>query len=218
VLISSVKSICELISTESYVNLDFADVTAILKDSGDAHIGIGTASGAGKAEIAAKQAISSPLLDSSITSAEGIIISITADENVQLEEVYATSAMITEQIPGAKIIWGIDFSPELEDAIQIVVIATKTAASARANYEEEERRNAEARSRAEEERRSAEEKVATEAVKTEGRTVTEEAPEDSAVAEEPIKKETKHEDWTFTDEEFEKIRTVANHSDDKGKK
>ena len=120
VLISSVKSICDLISTESYVNLDFADVTAILKDSGDAHIGIGTASGAGKAEIAAKQAISSPLLDSSINSAEGIIISIKADENVQLEEVYATSAMITEQIPGAKIIWGIDFGsidPKLAETV-----------------------------------------------------------------------------------------------------
>ena len=207
VLISSVKSICELISTESYVNLDFADVTAILKESGDAHIGIGIASGAGKAEIAAKQAISSPLLDSSITSAEGIIISIKADENVQLEEVYATSAMITEQIPGAKIIWGIDFDPTLDDAIQIVVIATKTAASARANYEEAVRKNEEAK--------AAGETASTEIV-TDGS--VDGAASEGVLAtklDEPAKKEEKKTDWSFTDEEFEKIRTVANHNDKK---
>lgn len=136
VLISSVKSICELISTESYVNLDFADVTTVLKGSGDAHIGIGTATGPDKARLAAEQAISSPLLDSSINSAEGIIISIKADEAVQLEEIAETTSMITAQIPDAKIIWGIDFDNTLTDSIQIVIIATKQSNVSRKNKTE----------------------------------------------------------------------------------
>lgn len=209
VLISSVKSICELISTESYVNLDFADVTAILKESGDAHIGIGTASGTGKAEIAAKQAISSPLLDSSITSAEGIIISIKADENVQLDEVYATSAMITEQIPGAKIIWGIDFDPELDDSIQIVVIATKAAACAKSRFEDSEGGN-----KAVEEQK-AEDNGGNTQDDAEGTADAEAEGNGESGSEESIKREEKKSDWSFTDEEFEKIRTVANHSDKK---
>lgn len=131
VLIRSVKSICDLISTESYVNLDFADLNTVLRDSGDAHIGIGVASGADKAQKAAEQALTSPLLDSSINSAAGVIISIKADEEVQLEEITQATQMITSKIPDAKIIWGIDFDPQLKDSIQVVVIATKMSQAAR---------------------------------------------------------------------------------------
>ncbi|MBR2459867.1 MAG: cell division protein FtsZ [Clostridia bacterium] len=217
VLISSVRSICELIATESYVNLDFADVTAILKDSGEAHIGIGVASGPDKAEVAARQAISSPLLDSSISSAEGIIISITADEEVQLEEITATSAMITEQIPSAKIIWGIDFDPELEDSIQIVVIATKSSSGAiKSISEDDEEQHFE--DDAADKTESLEDKAddgANEGVISEENAGNGENKED--IADKELRKtgKPKTADWLFTPEEFEKIRTVVNFSDKK---
>lgn len=203
VLIGSVKSICDVIYNPSFVNIDFADVTAILQDAGEAHIGIGTASGEGKAEIAAKQALSSPLLDTSIAHAEGIIINITADENIPLDEVTATSAMITEQLPDAKIIWGMDFKPDLEDFIQVVVIATRTAGRVTddgGNTEEDAKGNGEA---------NGEDSGAHAPAAPDG---AEEVREEKKEEEKPEKK-SGGSDWLFTDEEFEKIRTVVNHSD-----
>ncbi|MBQ9116212.1 MAG: cell division protein FtsZ [Clostridia bacterium] len=212
VLISSVKSICDLISTETYVNLDFADVTAILKGSGDAHIGIGVASGEGKAESAAKQAISSPLLDSSISSAEGVIISIKADNEVKLEEITAASSMITDQIPGAKIIWGIDFDSELTDSIQMVVIATKTSGNA---AEQRRANRAEEQEIRKEQRQESESRMAAEELeKCEIRGKSAEIVEKDE--EKPKAQESKSKGmWSFTAAEFEKIKTVVNHTDKK---
>ena len=127
ILIKGVQSICRLINDESYINLDFADLTAILRNSGDAHIGVGIAYGENKALLAAEQAINSPLLETSIKDADGIIISIIASETVSLDEINEANHMINgEASPNARIIWGLKFAPEMEDGIEITVIATKS--------------------------------------------------------------------------------------------
>ena len=127
ILIKGVQSICRLINDESYINLDFADVTTILRNSGDAHIGIGIASGENKAMLAAEQAINSPLLETSIKEADGMIISIIANENIVLNEVTEATQMIkNEASPNARIIWGLKFDPEIGDGIEITVIATRS--------------------------------------------------------------------------------------------
>ena len=212
VLISSVKSICELISTDTYVNLDFADVTTILKNSGDAHIGIGTASGENKGAIAATQAIASPLLDSSITESEGIIVSIKADEKVQLDEVYATSDMITSQLPGAKVIWGIDFDSSLEDTIQVVIIATKTVANAKKKFIADQTGNDSENNGGQNNGGAGEETVPE--------NETETGDTDNGGADE-VKNDTADKNgkggntlpgWLFTDEEFAQIQTVVDQS------
>ncbi len=127
ILIKGVQSICSLINDESYINLDFADVTTILKNSGDAHIGVGIASGDNKAMLAAEHAINSPLLETSIKEADGMIISIIADENVALSEITAaTNSIRKEAAKDVKIIWGLKFDPSIGDKIEITVIATKS--------------------------------------------------------------------------------------------
>ncbi len=127
ILIKGVQSICSLINDESYINLDFADVTTILKNSGDAHIGVGIASGDNKAMLAAEHAINSPLLETSIKEADGMIISIIADENVALSEITeATNSIRKEAAKNVKIIWGLKFDPNIGDKIEITVIATRS--------------------------------------------------------------------------------------------
>ena len=87
VLLQGVKSISELIKIPGFINLDFADVTSVMKDAGYAHMGVGRAKGKDKAECAANAAVSSPLLETSISGAMGVIISITASDDVDLEDV-----------------------------------------------------------------------------------------------------------------------------------
>lgn len=125
VLRRGVQSISELINVPGIVNLDFADVTAIMQDAGYAHMGVGDAKGKDKAELAAKAAISSPLLETSIAGARGILVSITASPDIGLEEVDLASSMIaSEAHPDANIIWGACFDPTLEDEMRVTVIAT----------------------------------------------------------------------------------------------
>ncbi len=125
VLANGVQSISELINVPGIVNLDFADVTAIMKDAGLAHMGVGSAKGQGKAEAAAKMAIQSPLLETSIAGARGIIINITGSSDIGFEEVEIASSMIREQgHPDANIIWGAAFDESLEDEIKVTVVAT----------------------------------------------------------------------------------------------
>ncbi len=127
ILIRGVQSICSLINDESYINLDFADVTTILRNSGEAHIGIGIASGEDKAMKAAEQAINSPLLETSIDDADGMIISVTADENVSINEISDAIKSINERAASnVRIIWGLKFDPGMGDKIEITVIATKS--------------------------------------------------------------------------------------------
>ena len=88
-------------------------------------MGIGTGTGRDKAEVAAKAAISSPLLETSISGATGILINITASPDISLDEVETASAMISQEAhPDATIIWGAAFDSNLEDTIKVTVIAT----------------------------------------------------------------------------------------------
>ncbi len=120
-----VQSISELINVHGFINLDFADVTSVMKDAGYAHMGVGSATGKDKAEQAAKTAISSPLLETSINGATGIIISITASPDVGLEDVDLACNMISaEAHPDANVIFGVAFDEELEDEMKITIIAT----------------------------------------------------------------------------------------------
>ena len=125
VLRRAVQSISELINVTGFVNLDFADVTAVMKNSGLAHMGIGSANGKDKAENAAKMAIASPLLETSIKGATGVVISISASPDVGLEDIELASSMITDECnPEANVIWGVAFDPELQDEMRITIIST----------------------------------------------------------------------------------------------
>ncbi len=125
VLRQGVESITELINVPAVVNLDFNDVCTVMKDAGLAHMGIGQGQGKDKAELAAKAAISSPLLETSITGARGIIINITASPDIGLEEVDLAANLITKEAnPDANIIWGAAFDKSLEDEMKVTVIAT----------------------------------------------------------------------------------------------
>ncbi len=125
VLRQGVQSISELISIPSLVNLDFADVTAIMKDAGYAHMGVGSATGKDKAEIAANAAITSRLIETSMKGARGVIINITGSPDIGLEEVTTASQIVAEAAhEDANIIWGAQIDESLEDEIRVTVIAT----------------------------------------------------------------------------------------------
>ena len=125
VLRQAVQSISELITVPGLINLDFADVTAIMKDAGYAHMGVGRAAGKDKAEEAAKLAIESPLLETSINGAKGVILNITGSPNIGLEEVEAAATMVQMAAhPDAHIIFGAAIDEKMEDEVCITVIAT----------------------------------------------------------------------------------------------
>ena len=125
VLRHGVQSITELITNNGVINLDFADVTAIMQNAGMAHMGIGTAKGKDKAEISAKMAISSPLLETSITGARGILVNYTVAPDFGLEELdYASQVIVSEVHPDATTIVGVAFDNTLEDEMRVTVIAT----------------------------------------------------------------------------------------------
>ncbi len=125
VLRQGVQSITDLIVIPGLVNLDFADVTSVMKDAGYALMGVGVASGKDKAKIAAQSAISSPLLGTSIQGAKGLIVNIKASPDIGLDEIQEASTMISEQADeNAIIIWGAALDEEMEDAISVIVIAT----------------------------------------------------------------------------------------------
>jgi cell division protein FtsZ len=125
VLRQGVQSISDLIKLPGLVNLDFADITAVMKDAGYAHMGVGNGTGKDKAEEAARMAISSPLLETSIKGARGVIINVTSSPEIGLEEVELAASMITDEAdPSATIIWGATFNDKLEDEMVVSVIAT----------------------------------------------------------------------------------------------
>ena len=126
VLKQAIQSISELITMEGIVNLDFADVTAIMKNAGYAHMGTGAASGREKAEEAARIAIQSPLLETSIKGARGVILNITGSPDMTLEEVETAASMVKEAAhESAHIIFGASIDENLEDEFRITVIATQ---------------------------------------------------------------------------------------------
>ena len=125
VLKQGVQSISDLINIPGIVNLDFADVTSIMKDAGYAHMGVGRASGKDKAEQAAAAAIASPLLETSINGARGVIVNITASSDVGLDEVGVASSMIHASAhPDVNLIWGVAYDESMQDEMQVTVIAT----------------------------------------------------------------------------------------------
>lgn len=125
VLKQGVQSITDLIQGHGILNLDFADVCAIMKDAGFAHMCVASAKGKDKAEEVARKAISSPLLETSVTGAKGVIINFTVDPEVALEDIYCAADIIREEAnPDANIIWGVEVDEELQDELRITVIAT----------------------------------------------------------------------------------------------
>ena len=125
VLRQAVQSISDLITTTGLINLDFADVTAVMKDAGLAHMGVGRAAGKNKAEDATRIAINSPLLETSIAGARGIIVNITGPMDMGLEEVEKAADMVKNVAdPDALFMMGAAFDEGLEDEIRVTVIAT----------------------------------------------------------------------------------------------
>ena len=148
VLRQAVQSISDLIRDTGFINLDFADVTAVMKDAGLAHMGVGRAAGKGKAEEAARMAISSPLLETSIHGARGVLINVTGSMDIGLEEVEQAASLVQDAVhPDALTIFGATFDESMDDEIRVTVIATGFAdgKSAAAAAPAEEKKAAEAK-------------------------------------------------------------------------
>ena len=125
VLKQGIQSISDLIKMPGIINLDFADVSSIMKDKGLAYIGIGTANGNNRAVEAAKEAIESPLLETAIGGAKGILLNIASGGDLTLFEVNDASSLVTELCdPEANIIFGTSVREDLGDDIMLTVIAT----------------------------------------------------------------------------------------------
>ncbi|MDR1032403.1 MAG: cell division protein FtsZ [Candidatus Nomurabacteria bacterium] len=125
VLRQGVQGISELITEHGLINLDFADVKAIMSNAGSALMGIGRASGEGRAAAAAQQAIESPLIEVSIDGARGVLFNVTGGYDMSMSEIQEAAELITSAIsPEANIIFGATLKPEIEDEIVITVIAT----------------------------------------------------------------------------------------------
>ena len=125
ILRQGVQGISDLIAIPGLVNLDFADVKTIMLNQGMAHMGVGRAAGENRAEDAAKEAIQSPLLETSIEGAKGVIINITGGEDLGLHEVNTAAELVQRSVdPEANIIFGTVTDASMSDEIQITVIAT----------------------------------------------------------------------------------------------
>ena len=125
VLRQGVQGISDLISGNGYINLDFADVVTVMKNTGIAHMGVGRATGENRAEEAVRMAIQSPLLETSIEGARGVLINITGGSDLGLFEINNAAEFVNEAAdPNANIIFGAAIDESLNDEIVITVIAT----------------------------------------------------------------------------------------------
>ena len=127
VLKQAVTSISELVgySERVIINLDFADVSAVMKDAGRAHMGVGTAAGREKAEQAALAAVASPLLETSINGATGVLVNVTGSSELTLDDVETAASIVQEAAnPDANIIFGATYTDGFEDEMRVTVIAT----------------------------------------------------------------------------------------------
>ncbi|MBR3157394.1 cell division protein FtsZ [Candidatus Saccharibacteria bacterium] len=125
VLRQGVQGISELITEHSLINLDFADVKAIMKNAGSALMGIGRASGENRAVVAAQQAVESPLIEVKIEGARGVLFSVAGGYDMSMSEVQEAAEVITGAVsPDANIIFGASIRPELEDELVVTVVAT----------------------------------------------------------------------------------------------
>ena len=138
VLKQAVTSISELVgySDRVIINLDFADVSAVMKDAGRAHMGVGVASGREKAEQAALAAVASPLLETSINGATGVLVNVTGSAELTLEDVETAAGIVQEAAnPDANIIFGATSTEDLDDEMRVTVIATGFEQKPEAVYE-----------------------------------------------------------------------------------
>ena len=153
VLRQGVQGISELITEHALINLDFADVKAIMKDAGSALMGIGRASGENRAKLAAQQAIESPLIEVKIDGARGVLFSVAGGYDMSMSEIQEAAEEITGAVsPDANIIFGASIRPELQDEIVITVVATGFDSDVyrkKRAEEEEQKRTDEALSRIE---------------------------------------------------------------------
>ncbi len=125
VLRQGVQGISELITEHGLINLDFADVKAIMSNAGSALMGIGRASGENRAALAAQQAIESPLIEVSIDGARGVLFNVTGGYDMSMSEIQEAAEIITSAVaPDANIIFGATLKPEMEDELVITVVAT----------------------------------------------------------------------------------------------
>ncbi len=125
VLWQGVKSISDTIKVPGYINLDFSDIKSVMKDAGLAHMGIGSGRGADCAAEATKQAITSPLLETAIDGASGVIINVTCSSDMSLDMIEQAGSLIADAThPDANIIFGSVFDEEMGDEMRITVIAT----------------------------------------------------------------------------------------------
>lgn len=125
VLRQGVQGISELITEHALINLDFADVKAIMKNAGSALMGIGRASGENRAALAAQQAIESPLIEVKIEGARGVLFSVSGGYDMSMSEIQEAAEIITGAVaPDANIIFGASIRPELQDEIAVTVVAT----------------------------------------------------------------------------------------------
>jgi cell division protein FtsZ len=133
-LLSGVQGVTDLISANSYIHVDFNDVTAILKDAGTALFGIGSARGEDRATQAAEIAISSPLLEESIEGAHGVLVNIAGSYDLGMQEVQAAVEMVQHAVhPEAQIIWGLTLDDSYGDDVRITVIAAGFDSTPNAN-------------------------------------------------------------------------------------
>jgi len=135
VLLQAVKGISELIISNGFINLDFADIKRVMEQMGTAIMGMGSASGENRAAEAAQMAINSPLLeDISIGGAQGLLMNITGPSDMTMEEIDEASNYIKGEVnQEAEIFWGVVFDDTLEDEVHVTVIATGIDNGARSN-------------------------------------------------------------------------------------
>ncbi len=125
VLRQGVQGISELITEHALINLDFSDVKAIMKNAGSALMGIGRATGENRAVVAAQQAVESPLIEVKIEGARGVLFSVAGGYDMSMTEIQEAAEVITGSVsPDANIIFGASIRPELEDEIEVTVLAT----------------------------------------------------------------------------------------------
>ena len=125
VLLKGIAAITDLITTPGFINVDFADVKKVMENAGTAFMGIGSGSGEDRADLAAKFATSSPILDVDLKGAKGVLLSIASSSNITMSEVNTIASVVAEQAhEDANIIFGTVLDESLEDEIRVTVIAT----------------------------------------------------------------------------------------------
>jgi cell division protein FtsZ len=125
VLKQGIQSISDLINVSGFVNVDFEDLCSVMRNAGMAHMGVGQATGKDKAEVAADMAISSPLLETSISGARSVLLNISASSDLPFEDAEYVSTLIAKAIhPDAGLFWGLVFDDSMTDEIKVTVIAT----------------------------------------------------------------------------------------------